>query len=308
MDGEGWPLVLTAPQIEARKKGIGGSDAAAAIGVSRWKSPFEVWQEKRGLVPPFTGNVATEWGERLEQAIRQKYSDDTGRVVRLPETTAVHATYPFMLCHPDGVTDDGRLFEAKNTRHEGDWGESGTDQVPTEYLVQVQHNMLVLGLPVADVCVLIAGHDFRRYEVKADAEIHAALIEQEREFWLCVENGAPPRVKTMADARARFGQFAREESIEADGATRDSITALVAYEATKARLEQSADETRARILAYMAEHDTLTIGGRTVATWKIAKGARRLDMDALRAAHPSICEEFTRVGEPSRRFLLKAKA
>ena len=35
--------------LEYRKQGIGGSDAAVACGISRYKSPVELWLEKMGL-------------------------------------------------------------------------------------------------------------------------------------------------------------------------------------------------------------------------------------------------------------------
>ena len=39
--------------LEVRKRGIGSSDAAAAIGLSPYKSQLELWMEKTGRSPGF---------------------------------------------------------------------------------------------------------------------------------------------------------------------------------------------------------------------------------------------------------------
>ena len=111
-------MSLTAEQLQARSRGIGGSDAAVALGLSPWKSALELFHEKRAPAGSVE-NVPTEpmrWGTLLEPVIRQEYSNRTGRVVRVPETTLVHPAHAFMLANVDGVTTDGRLLEVKTSR------------------------------------------------------------------------------------------------------------------------------------------------------------------------------------------------
>src|SRR5262245_57888005 len=100
--------------------------------MSRWKGRAELWLEKTGQAEPFEGNAFTRWGEALEPVIRQAYAERTGRAVRQPRETVRHAAFAWMLCHPDGVSDDGRLQEFKNTRNPDNWGDEGTDNVPVE--------------------------------------------------------------------------------------------------------------------------------------------------------------------------------
>lgn len=180
--------------LKERLTGIGGSDSAAALGVSKWRSPIELWKEKRGEAPPFEGNEFTYWGTALESAITQRYATDTGAVVTKPTAAIRYANLPYMIAHPDGITDTGRLLEVKCSATGTDFGEPGSDQIPMEHLIQVQHNMVVVGLIVADVAVLIAGHDYRRYEVRADPELQEMIVEGEAEFWKCVQAGEPPEI------------------------------------------------------------------------------------------------------------------
>lgn len=298
-------MSLTTEQITNRATGLGGSDAAAACGLSRWKSPLQVYLEKRGEAPAFEGNTFTEWGNALEPAIRQAYSNATGRVVRLPEETLRHPTYTFLLCHPDGVTDDGRLFEAKNTRSDKDWGELGTDQVPQEYLMQVQHNMLVTGLPVADVAVLIGGSDFRIYTVERDIDLHNLLIEAESALWKRIESGNPPPPTTAEDVMALWGRVGRSVEVEADELVEAQVAELRSLKDERAQVDEQIEKVTIEIQKWMREADTLTRNGRILATWKETKPRESFDVAAFRAAHPDLAAAFTRTGQPTRRFLLK---
>jgi putative phage-type endonuclease len=186
-------MPLTEKQHAERANGIGGSDAAAVLGLSRWRTPLDVYLAKK---KPAENRVAeTEpmrWGTLLEPVVRQEFAEKTGRVITLPEGTIRHPKYPFMLAHPDGVSTDGRLYEGKTARSAEEWGESGSSQIPQEYCIQVQHYMAVMGLPVADVAVLIAGNDFRTYEIPADPEMQALIIEGEEAFWDRLEREEAP--------------------------------------------------------------------------------------------------------------------
>src|SRR5580765_6718408 len=186
-------MSLTEEQHAERRNGIGGSDAAPALGLSPYKSALELFIEKREpreLSP--LEQASFHWGRVLEPVIRQEYASRTGRVVRLPTGTLRHQKHQFMVAHVDGVTDDGRVFEAKTARSADGWGRAGTDEVPHHYLVQVQHYLAVVGFAVADVAVLIGGNDFRMYEVPADAELQQMIIDGEAEFWSQVQRGEPP--------------------------------------------------------------------------------------------------------------------
>jgi putative phage-type endonuclease len=178
---------------------LGASDCAPALGLSKWKSPLALYLEKTGELPPDPiENDAIEWGVRLEPVVRQKYAEITGRTVRLPEHTIVHAEHPWMVCHPDGVTDDFRIYEGKTAAFMDGWGEAGSADVPQEYYLQVQHEMIVLSsimerpIAVADLAVLFAGRTFRLYEIPADLEIQQMILAGEAEFIERIKTKAPP--------------------------------------------------------------------------------------------------------------------
>jgi putative phage-type endonuclease len=292
--------------LKARSTGIGGSDVAAILGLSKWKTPLTVYMEKRGELAPQPDNDAMRWGRYLEPVVRQAYADETGREVRLPEQLVRHPRHDFMIANVDGFTEDRRIFEAKTARTADGWGEPGSDQVPQPYLLQVQHYMEVTGFDVADVAVLIGGSDFRLYEVPADHELQEMLVDAEAEFWKQVQSGEPPEPVTYADVIARWGRASRADLVMADDETIRALNQLRELKVQREHLEIAEEQWRAVVCKALGECDTLVDGaGKTLATWKASAGAKRFDSVAFKAAHPALYDQFIKQGEPSRRFLLK---
>lgn len=287
-----------------RVKGIGGSEAAAVLGLSRHKSPYQVYLDKTGQSGEREASAAMEWGILLEPVIRQRYSDVTGRTVRDPGHMQ-SAKYPWMLCTPDGLTDDGRVVEIKTTAFAQEWGEPGTDDIPQAYVIQCQHNMFVAELPVADVPVLIGGRDFRIYEVQADPELQAMLVEREGEFWQMVEARTPPPPITYADAIQRWAA-SRPQTVVA---TPEVLAAVEAYReagVTGKSADQRAEEAKFAILLALGEADTLVDGqGNTVLTYKQSKDGSLFDREAFEKAHPDLFKQFLVPKVGTRRLLVK---
>ena len=299
MDGPQW--------LEERRKGVGGSDVAAIMGLSPWKTAYQVYQEKRKEVEDWGGNSLTDWGKRMEPAIRQWYSDQTGRDVRLPDKIMYHPQHPFMLASLDGFTDDGRVVEIKTARSGKDWGEPGTNQIPDYYAVQVHHYMTITGFQVADIPVSIAGSSPSLYIVEADKEISEMIIEACAKFWERVQSGNPPDPVTYADAVARFGKIKSDGSIIATTELIEAIAGLKQIRAQIKELEEHEEAWKARIIIALGEQaDTLIdSAGQTLVTYKLANGRKLFDSKSLEKEMPEVYQKYLKQSEPARRFLVK---
>lgn len=296
--------------LEERRRGIGGSDIAAIMGLSPWKSPFQVYQEKRGEVPHWEGNEQTDWGLRLEPALRQWYADTTGRAVRVPEEAnkiAKHSDYPFIMASLDGYTDCKRIVELKTARYAKGWGEPGTAEVPDGYSMQVQWYMAVTGYPVADVVVSIGGAPACMYEVPEDKEIQNLMIEAAREFWAKVQAGEAPEPISYIDAVAKFGFSNAAGVVLASAEVANAAIELKKVRDQIKELEAKDEDLKFKLIVALGEKgDTLvTPDGKTLCTYKISKGRKTLDAKALEAEEPIIYSKYVKTGVPSRRFLLK---
>jgi len=296
--------------LKARTTGIGGSDVAAILGLSKWQTPLQVYQEKRGEIEPQADNDAMRWGRYLEPVVRQAYADETGREVRVLDELVRHPANDFMIANLDGfvLPTDGprRVFEAKTARTGDGWGEPGTDQIPQPYLLQVQHYMAVTGFIVADVAVLIGGSDFRLYEVPADAELQQMLVDAEAEFWARVQAGEPPEPVSYADVQARFGRSSKTNSVLAGDDVLQALQQLRELKTQAKHLELAEEQWKAVVMASMGESDTLIdSSGHTLATWRASAAPMRFDFAAFKTAHPDLHAQFLKAGEASRRLLLK---
>lgn len=292
--------------LAERRTGIGGSDVSAILGLSTWRTPYDVFRDKRGELIEQVDNDAMRWGRNLEPVVRQEYADQTGREVLLPTGILRSERHPFMIANLDGYTVDNRVVEIKTARSEKDWGKPGSDQIPQAYLFQVQHYMAVTGFDVADVAVLIAGSDFRIYTVEADRELHEMLVEAEAAFWRRVLDDDPPEPISLADAVSRWGRSSASGSIVADQDVEAAAVALAQATSEIKRMESIADDLKAKIMIAMGDADTLVdSSGKVIATWKLPKSTQRFDVSAFKVAHPEIYANFLKSGEASRRFLLK---
>jgi putative phage-type endonuclease len=293
--------------LEERRRGLGGSDIGAILGLSPWKSAFQVYQEKRGEVESFKGNDLTDWGKRMEPTIRQWYSDTTGHPVRVPDKILYHSKHPFMLASLDGFTDEPRGVEIKTARSGKEWGEPGTNEIPDDYMLQVQHYMAVTGFPVFDVPVSIAGAWPVIYEVPSDPELQEMIIDACADFWQRVIDGNPPEPTTYADAVQRFGKSEAQGVIVAGRADVQAVEDLREVKAKLDQLKAEEEDLKGRIIIALGDTgDTLADeAGSPLVTYRMSKGRKSFNSKLFQTDHPDLYASYESTGESSRKFLLK---
>lgn len=179
---------VRAQWLEARRKGIGGSDAAAILGLSSYATPLSVWMEKTGRATPhdISDKEPVYWGNILEDVVASEFAKrHPGWKVRRLNAMLVSKEHPFMFASVDRiVTDDkGRrgILECKTAgeRRSGDW----SDGVPMYYLPQPTHYLAVSGLEFHAVAVLIGGQHYEDFIAERDQEDIDELITREFDFW-----------------------------------------------------------------------------------------------------------------------------
>ena len=300
--------MLTLEQIEARRQGIGGSDAGAIAGLNPWKSPVDVYLEKTGEAPEVEQNEAMYWGTLLEDTIARAYAEKTGHKIQRRTKTLRHPEMPWMLAHLDRVILGDRrgpgVLEIKTAGRPDGWGEPGTDEIPDYYMAQVAHYMAVTGYAWARLAVLIGGRDFRVYDIPRDDDLIDALIEIERRFWQeHVEPRVPPDPRSLQDLNALWPQDSGRV-VQATPEIAEEVSELHRIKSEIADLEQIKKRHEATIKAYMEDAAVLEDeDGNVLATWKTSQTSR-IDTKTLRARYPEIADEIT-TKSTVRRFLPK---
>ncbi len=206
--------------LEQRTKGIGGSDVAGILGVSKYATPLSVWLDKTGKVEPkdLSDVQAVEWGNRLEEVVGTKYIElHPERKVKRVNAVAQSITRPWAQASLDFEVKDGDrhgILEIKTAglRVADDW----KDGVPLYYLTQITHYMSVLNREFADVAVLIGGQEYREYRIERDEDDIKTVNEAVDKFWHDnVEQDVAPDLllETSESLLALFGKGGKDDVI-----------------------------------------------------------------------------------------------
>jgi len=167
-----------------RSQFIGGSDAAAVVGMSRWSTPLHVWAEKTGQIETHQlDSEAAELGTYLEEYVARRFTKETGKKVHRVNETRFHPKYPFLGANIDRrVVGEEAILECKTTSA---WKAKEWDgeEIPHEYIIQVTHYLAVTGAKKAYIAVLIGNQDFKWKTIERDEKLIQNIISREVEFW-----------------------------------------------------------------------------------------------------------------------------
>ena len=180
--------------LEYRRKTIGGSDAAALCGLNNYSSPYSVWADKMGMLPPKEPNEAMRLGTDLEQYVAERFTEATGKRVRRDRHIIINSDYPFAHANVDRVVigEDAGL-ECKTTSVMN-LKKFKNGEYPDNYYVQCMHYMMVTGKKKWYLAVLILGKGFKVFEIERNKEEINSLIEIEKDFYKHMQNKTAPAV------------------------------------------------------------------------------------------------------------------
>jgi putative phage-type endonuclease len=303
--------MLTQDQIEERKTGLFATDAAPALGMSKYRTPVDVWLEKTGQSEPANiGHIeAVQMGNFMEPVIARLYTERLGVKLDPLPISLRHPKHSFMGSHFDYLAPGKKLVEIKNfhSMRRKDFGENGSTEVPMDVLIQCIHEATVYGTEEIDVAVLFGGQEFCVFPLTIDKDASDRLIQMEEEFWrkFVVERAAPaPR--TAEEARALFPKDDGDAVVATIDVLNDHADLARVKQSIK-ELEQIEDSLKARIQTYMAHSGTLlSPDGVTLATWKKAKDGARFNAKAFEADYPALYAQYMEPVVGARRFLPKA--
>jgi len=324
-----------APWLEWRRGGIGASDVAGILGLSRWSSPWSVWASKVGLLPEDEHDTeAMEFGRRAEVMIAPWFHERTGLYLLGEQAWASNPAAPWMQATLDGhvgespstvLADALGAGEIKCTRARP---EEWENEVPVAYQVQACWQAAVTGHRRVWFLVLHLSFgipQFRVYELdipEADVEYVTTAAEG---FWRAhVLTGEPPDVDahpaTTAAVKAAYGRADEAaEPAELDELA-DDLAALRAAKAEAKEVEETVELLSNRVRVALADRESGQVGGLEVVTWKHAHAVNVpalidaepeltapfmvLDLGAFVKAHKKVANQY-RTELAERRFLLK---
>ncbi len=281
--------------LQARNKGIGGSDASTVLKLNKWKSPFQLWLEKTNQVEvESAGSEAAEFGNKLEAIVAETFTERTGIKVRKRNAIFAHDEHDFMRANVDRVVvgeNAGLECKTASAFLMKDWK---GEEIPDAYLIQCQHYMAVMGWDKMYIAVLVGGNSFIWKEVERDEELIGMIITHEQSFWEhnVIGNIAPP-----IDGSSAAEQFLNERYKNADD---DKFVDLSSDYGDKIKeLQKVESEIKAKNerkkelqndLKLQLEDAVHGYVGSFQVSWK-PQTQKRVDSKKLKAEYPDVFEQ-----------------
>ena len=287
-----------------RNEFLGGSDIAAVMGMSRWKTPLKLWAEKTGKLPlPDLSDVeAVELGTDLEEFVAKKFTQKTGKAVRRSPKYYQHPDYPYMVTHVDRlVTGTDELLECKTASFfkKDEWE---NDDIPQEYILQVMWYLGITGRKIGHIAVLIGGQSFKYKQIEFDSELFETMVEAAKEFWQHVKDDTPPAVmpdddETLKDLYSEHTEVMielypeNEETTQAVQTFEDKVAYLQEVKGHIKNLQDEQKEIETAIKDIIKDN----LGIKTpkyVVSWK-SQSKTNFDTKLFKELHSDLYEEFS---------------
>jgi putative phage-type endonuclease len=301
-------MALTKEELELRRGYLGGSDAAASIGLSKWKTPLQLYREKVGIEEDKDEeedlNLPMQVGSLVEPLVLLKLEQKKKVTVGERQSVIIDPSWPIRRATVDGIASDGLLVEAKTAGFIGQqWGKDDTDEIPLQYVYQIQHNLAATGLPAAWVPVIIGNTAIRIYRIERDQELIQILTEGEKKFWQHVLDRRPPPATTKGDLKILYPYDI--DRMPASVAGPDIKLAITKFEENKARLKTlgAAQEALYAMIgeAFKDSPELVDETGKLLATYKSQAGQGILQVDKMEEDFPGLdIDKYKKRGKPYR--------
>lgn len=276
---------------KARIETIGGSDAAAVIGLNPYKSPYALWAEKSGKVVPedISQKESVRLGVELEDYVARRFTEATGKKVKRDTAILKNDTYPFAHANVDRLVVGEKAGLECKTTSVLNLKKFKNGEYPSTYYAQCVHYMAVTGLKKWYLAVLILGQEFKVFEIERDEDEIKALMEAEQAFWHRVKCNIPPEINGSAsDAETVSRMYPGSDTdrmIDLFGMD----TALLCYKELSNQIKELTEQRDAyklRICHAIGDNQGGYINGEAV-TWK-PQSRNTFQVDAFKKAHPNI--------------------
>ena len=317
-----------------RRKGIGGSDVAALLGISPWRTARDLYFDKLNIVAVEDNEdnwVALEMGHLLEPLVAKIFQHRTGYKVYQIKKMFQHPQYSWMLADvdyfvelPDGST---AILEIKTTNYNArdNWWLNGEETVPVYYETQGRHYMAVMNVDRCFFCCLYGNNEEETIirEIRRDESYEEEMIFLEQYFWEnhVLTRTPPPYTEdgdlVLESVRRHTGSADQDAPV----VTLDlSLTAkLMRYlqlqeqkkltEAGSKEIEADMKRLKAALVAEMGKSCKAVCqqdGVNYIVTYNPVRtpGIDKDNLIRLKLDHPDIYEQYVTVSE-SRRFSVK---
>jgi putative phage-type endonuclease len=291
--------------LELRRQGLGASDMAAVMGVSPYKTPYQLWAEKTGATPEQKVGAAANRGVILEDAVAQYYEQERGVKLRKSNGIVRLKAQPRLMASLDRtiVGEPKGIVEVK-TSASPRWS---MWFVPPEVVIQTHVQMGIVQAEWCDVVALLGGLVFKIERVHFDPVLWDEIQRAALLFLDAVDKKTPPQLEALdAQAFAIATPQGSQEFVEATADLERVYAQLREVNTELHFLEQKKGSLEIIIKEAIGENAGLAGNGWTV-YWKQARPSEVTDWKMVAQASgalQSVITTYTDVKPGSRRFII----
>lgn len=297
--------------LEARKLGITGTDLGGLTGVSKYSTPIKIYLDKIGELEPTEDNEAMYWGRIMEDVIAKdfQFRNDNMKVNRV-NAILKHPEYEWALGNIDrlitndngekGILEIKTVSEYIKTAWEG-------EEVPPQYMVQLQWYMFVAGVKFGYFAALIGGNKYIQKYVERDEELIEILKNIAQNFW---ENNVLTKTPPLIDGsdastdllKTLYPNSEADTEIELPDEALKLIESREDLKGQKKELDSQISECENKLKDLLKENEVGICGERKV-TWK-TYSKTSIDSKKLKSEKPELFKEYLKTSS-YRKFDIK---
>lgn len=295
--------------LRVRRESIGGSEAAAILGMNPWKSAYQLWLEKTGSAEPedISDKDVVHFGTILEPIVAEEFCRREGK--RTKKCGLYRSLkHPFMTASFDRLLiGEEAGLECKTTSafKRGAWDEG---EIPQQYYVQCMHYMMVSGLPRWYIACLVGGNHFVTWTIERDEDDIKALEEAEIRFWERVEKREMPDIDGSDSCTKALQERFSGGKAEPVILPKESMELLKRFDELKeleADVKNQKQEIQNKLCAMLGDSETGLAGegeDTRKISWKTVAGRVTIDSKRLKAEMPDVYTQYSKKSADYRRF------
>lgn len=280
---------------------LGGSDAAAIMNVSPWKTQLDVYNSVLGL----TANEDKPWlkaGREAESSVLRQYESYSDAKIEAEDVKISHGKHPFLVGHLDGVTGRGTIYvEAKTTRQSV---EEWKGVIPLQYKCQVAFYRALggEGVQCVDIPVWHSFYDpketikkFQVYTYWKDEGFERLLIDSMVNFYANhIVKKIPPNPRTLGDIKKCYSISTPGESLMVDAKTQNALFRMETLNEEIKKREKETEELKFQVQVFMGSVERLeNEAGKTLATFKSSQRTS-LDEKKIKEELPEVFNKYSK--------------